>query len=108
MTNDLDFFLRDLADNKSLTAGAHTNPVIKTRLNAWLTERSRGLSPRNLAEANQNFVSFLKIACQTDVTAAKQNLTYDYFQRGLADQQRMRNEIAEVFDKIIKGIQTNR
>ena len=32
----------------------------------------------------------------------------DYFQRGLTDQQRTRNEIAEIFDRIIKDIQVNR
>jgi hypothetical protein len=108
LTNDLDYFLRDLAENKRLTPGAHVNPVIKTRLDAWLAERSRGLSPSSLAEVNRNFVSFLKIACQSDVTMARQYLTYDYFQRGLTDQQRTRNEIAEIFDRIIKDIQVNR
>lgn len=57
---------------------------------------------------NQNFIAFLKVACQADVTAEKPRLSYDYFQRGLAEQQQWRNQIAEVFDKIIKDIQTDR
>jgi hypothetical protein len=39
---------------------------------------------------------------------AKQDLASDYFQRGLAAQQRTRHEIAAIFDKTIKGIRPDR
>ena len=54
--------------------------------------------------ADANFISFLKVACQTDVTAARSQLTYDYFQRELADQQQDRDQMAKAFENIIKGM----
>jgi len=49
-------------------------------------------------------LSFLKLTCQADITAAQQQLTYDYFQRALADQQRERKELADVFSNIIDDL----
>jgi hypothetical protein len=40
--------------------------------------------------------------------AAQPRLTYDYFQRQLASQQQQRGEIADIFNKLIKGIQNGR
>ena len=108
LTDDLDSLLRDLAKNNRVGLGAYSNPVIKNRIDAWTSARSHRLSPRDLASVNQNFIAFLKVACQSDVAAEKPRVSYDYFQRALADHQRARNEIAEVFDRIIKDIQTDR
>jgi hypothetical protein len=104
LTTDLAAIIDDISRNSHLTRGAHNNPAFKNRIDSWLEERSRRLSPRDAASADQSFLSFLKITCQSDVTAARQNLTYDYFQRGLADQQRERDEIAKVFDEIIQNL----
>jgi len=57
---------------------------------------------------DQNFLSFLKVACRADTSAAQQHLTYDYFQRQLTNQQQQRGEIADIFDKIIKDLQKDR
>ena len=54
--------------------------------------------------ANANFLSFLKIACQSDVIAARQHMTYDYFQRKLADEQKSRDDMSKAFEDIIKVI----
>ena len=104
LTGDLANFLDDLAHNGHVTRGANSNPVIKNRIDSWLDDRAKRLSPRDAAMADQSFLSFLKITCQNDVTAARQHLTYDYFQRGLVDQQRERNEISGVFDEIIQNL----
>ena len=108
LTGDLGNFLVDLAKDSRVTAGAHTNPAIKSRIDQWQNDRKRRQSPKDAAQVNQNFISFLKIACRSDVTAAQQRLTYDYFQRQLASEQQQRGEIADIFDKIIKEIQQER
>ncbi len=104
LTNDLVAFLRDLGKNGKVSRGAHTNPLIKTRIDQWLDARSKRLSPRDAAMADQSMLSFLKVTCQSDITAAQARITYDYFQRQLADQQRERAEIAGVFSKIIENL----
>ena len=104
LTTDLAAIIDDLAKNSHITRGAHNNPAFKTRIDSGLQDRSKRLSPRDAAMTDQSFLSFLKITCQSDVAAARQHLTYDYFQRGLADQQRERDEIAKVFDEIIQNL----
>ena len=104
LTGDLSAFLRDIAEHGRVTPGIHNNPVIKTRIDQWHEERSKRLSPRDAAAANKSFLSFLKITCQSDVTAARHHLTYDYFLRALADQQRERDEISGVLGEIIENV----
>ena len=109
LTGDLDGFLTDLSKNKGrVTAGAHTNPAIKTRIDQWLAEKKKHLNPKDAASVDQNFLSFLKVACRSDTMAAQPRLTYDYFQRQLGVQQQQRGEIADIFDKIIKELQKDR
>jgi len=108
LTDDLAGFLNDLATNSRVTAGAHNNPIIKKRLDAWLEDRAKRLSPRDAAMANQSFLSFLKITCQTDTAAARPHMTYDYFQRKLTDQQKERDEMSKVFDQIIQNVRVDK
>jgi len=107
LTEDLIEFLNDLKDSK-VNSSQHTNPVIKNRIDAWLASKMRGLSPRDRLQADQSFLSFLKVTCQSDITAARGRMTYDFFQRALSEQQKQRAQIADIFDKIIKDIQNTR
>ena len=105
LTEALDNFFRDLFENKSrVTISQHTNPVIKTRISQWQDSKSRKLSVTDREVADANFISFLKIACQTDLADVQRSLTYDYFQRRLTEEQETRNEMAKAFTEIIKSI----
>ena len=108
LTGDLDKFLIDISKNNRVTPGVNTNPAIKTRIDQWLADKRKRLNPKDAATVDQNFLSFLKVACRSDIMAAKPRLTYDYFQRQLGEQEQGRGEIAEIFDKIIKDIQKDR
>jgi hypothetical protein len=108
LTTDLAAFLNDLAREKGINYGAHNNPAIRNRINAWVEARAKKLSPRDAAMADQSLISYLKVTCQTDVAAARQHITYDYFQRGLADQQRERDEIAGIFNEIIQNLRRDK
>ncbi len=101
LTTDLVTFLQDLGKDGRISRGIHMNPAIKNRVDQWVDAKSKHLSPHDAAMADQGLLSFLKLTCQADITAAQQHLTYDYFQRGLADQQRERKEISDVFGKSI-------
>ena len=108
LTGNLDNFLIDLSKNNRPTPGAHSNPAIRSRIDQWAADSKKRMNPKDAAAVDQNFISFLKIACRSDITAAQAHLTYDYFQRQLTEQQQQRGEIAEIFDKIIKEIQKDR
>ena len=105
LTGDLGDFFRDLGENKGgVTPGRHTNPVIKNRIDQWLADRSGNRSGADIGIANENFLSFLKVACQADVTAGRQHMSYDYFQRELVEQQQIRDQMSRAFAGIIKDI----
>ena len=105
LTGDLYDFFRDLDDNKGkVTPERHTNPVIKSQIDQWIASRTSNQSATDRNAANANFLSFLKVACESDVTAAKQHIGYDYFQRELADQQQARDEMAKAFEEAIKDL----
>lgn len=108
LTKDLVAFLRDLGKDGRIDRGTHTNPVIKTRIDQWLDAKAKRLSPRDASMADQSLLSFLKITCQSDITAVQQQVTYDYFRRHLDDQQRERTEIANYFGKIIENLRQER
>lgn len=102
LSEALDHFLRDLFEHQShVTISQHTNPIIKTRIAQWQESKSRKLSPADREIADANFISFLKVACQTDLAETQRFLTYDYFQRKLGEEQGMRSEMAKAFTEII-------
>jgi hypothetical protein len=105
LTNDLYDFVQDLSDNNGkITLGRHTNPIIKNRIDAWLEQKGNHASAEDAADADANFINSLKLACQTGIPQAQQQITYDYFRRELKDQIQGRNELANDFQAIIKGI----
>jgi hypothetical protein len=105
LTDDLYDFFRDMNENHGIvTRGRHNNPAIKDRIDDWLNEKSHSPSEEDAAEADANFVSFLKIVCQSDVTAAQGWITYDYFRRDLADQKQTRDEMTKAFQQIIRNL----
>jgi len=108
LTEDLGKFLMDLAKNNNLTPGLHTNPAIKNQIEWWIEGGKRKTNPRDAALADQNFLATMRTASQADLTAARPRLTYEYFQRALGDQQKQRNEITNIFDKIIGEIRKAR
>jgi len=106
LTNDLADFFEDLADNNGVvTMGRHTNPVIASQIDEWISSKHPNESAEDAAEADANFLSFLKIACKNDVTAAQTQITYDYFRRELADQKQARDEMSNDFQQIINSVQ---
>jgi hypothetical protein len=109
LTGDLAKVLMDLARNHSVTAGMHTNPAIKTQLDWWTANSKRGgLTSRDAATADQNFIAGLKNLSTADIAAARQNLTYDYFIHNLTEQQQQRKSITDVFDEILQDMRKAR
>jgi len=106
LTQDLEKFLNNLFGDHKIDSSLQSNSQIKSRIDNWMASRNKNMSPRDRQALNNNFISFLKVTCQSDIIAARSQLTYDYFQRQVEEQERGRKEMAEVFDKIIKNIQS--
>jgi len=103
-TYDLEWFMGEIGKKKWVKNTANANPLIRNRVDQWVAVRSKHLSPSDGAAADQNFLGALKGLCQADITAAQRQLTYDYFQRQLTNQQRDRQEMAEAFEKAIESL----
>jgi Trypsin-like peptidase domain len=108
LTEDLGKFLIDVSRKGRVDSGAHTNPAIRMRIDQWEKDKRKKMSERDATAVDQNFLGFLRSTCRADVIAAQPRMTYDYFQRKLSEQQRDRGEMAEIFDKMIKELQTGR
>jgi hypothetical protein len=54
--------------------------------------------------ADANFLTSLKIACETDILDAQSRITYDYFRRDLLDQKQERDEIAKTIERFIEEV----
>jgi hypothetical protein len=105
LTDDLYDFFKDLDENKmSVTLGRHNNPVIKNRIDDWLETKGNHPSAEDAADADASFISFLKIACMSDISAAQNQITYDYFRRELAEQKGTRDQMKDAFQQIIQGL----
>ena len=78
--------------------------MIKNQISQWQESKSHKLSLADRESADANFMSFLKIACQSDLVEAQRSVSYDYFQRRLTEEQETRNEMSKAFTEIIKSI----
>ena len=104
LTGQLGAYLEDLTSRPPVRLGAHNIPDIKNRIEAWLESRARATNERDTAGADQSLLSFLNVVCQADVKGARQHITYDYFQRKLAGQQKERDGIQRVFTEIVHNL----
>jgi hypothetical protein len=64
------------------------------------------MSAKDLAGALANLISYMKTACRADIISAQPQITYDYFQRKLADEQRDRTALSDIFEKGLAEFQT--
>ncbi len=102
LTGDLVKFVEDMSSG-AIHPEQHQNPVIRQRIDAWYEVRKRrGISRADVETANADLLSFLKIACQSDITQARRQFTYNYFQRELDTEKVDRNQLSELFAKLVK------
>jgi|GEM_PF-1059150 len=105
LTEDLDGFFEDIYKTRGkITVAQHTNPVIKARIAQWVDSKGKNMSAVDRHNADANFLSFLKVACQSDLATVRGRLAYDYFQRRLLDETETRTGMAKAFEKIINEI----
>jgi S1-C subfamily serine protease len=81
------------------------NPLISSHYADWMAAHRHHHSPEDVAQADTDFLAFLRNACEEDVTAAQSQITYDYFRRELADQQQERDEMAKGLGEFIQAVQ---
>jgi hypothetical protein len=106
LTADLYDFFRDLGEHKGrVTLTRHTNPILKDRIDDWVESKGHNHSMVDREEADANLISFLKIACMSDINAAQRQISFDYFVRQLADQQQTRGQMVKAFQEILHTVQ---
>lgn len=102
-TKDLGIFIADVTKvNGAPKMETYTSQEIASCFYRW--QQDLGPNPNAAAQgkANRNLVYALKTVSQSDVTAARQHITYDYFQRQLAQEQKARDDMAPVFKQLIE------
>jgi hypothetical protein len=104
LTDDFYNFFFELALNrKNFVPQWHGDALIRSRVDDWMTLKSQHPSPEDGAQADANFISFLKTACFSDINASQDEMTYDYFRRDLGDQRLIRGQMAGGFEGVIQA-----
>ncbi|HWB61122.1 MAG TPA: serine protease [Chthoniobacteraceae bacterium] len=104
-TGDLDHFLDELYEYGAVAAGDdYSSPAINNRIEEWEADRGSGLNAVDKKNIDANFYSAVRASCQADVAAARRQMFYDYFQRGLGEQQEIRDGMTKALDRVIKSL----
>jgi len=105
LTADLFDFFVGLADSKgSFKPNLDTNPIFKDQIDYWAEAIRDRPTPADRLAATANLISFFKRTCESDIATAQRQLTYDYFQRKLADQKQYRDEMAKGFGEVLNNV----
>jgi hypothetical protein len=105
LTADLYDFFVDLGDNKgAVPTGLQANPIFKERIDYWTEVNGRRPTLADRQAAAANLISFLKTTCESDVATARRQITYDYFQRKLAEQEQYRDAMAKAFGEMLNNL----
>jgi hypothetical protein len=63
------------------------------------------LSAADRSRTTQNFLSSIRSATMADITQAKQRLRYDFFRREVDEQAEIREQMYQLFDRLMKSKQ---
>ena len=106
LTDDLYDLLNDLVESRGdITRGRHTNPALKDGLQKWFQSQKSQQDWRGTfrSTGNEELVLFLKTVCAADIGMARRQISYDYFQRQLAEQKQYRDLMVKAFEEILLG-----
>ncbi|MES2570550.1 MAG: trypsin-like peptidase domain-containing protein [Verrucomicrobiota bacterium] len=107
LTRDLALLLDDIRDDGRLMPGRHQNKALSRSVQTYLERLGRQtrdrISPQDRLQNAQRFLSDMRSASQNDLRAAKQRISYDYFQRALGEEEQIRSRFREVFDRLVKA-----
>ncbi|MEP6673350.1 MAG: trypsin-like peptidase domain-containing protein [Chthoniobacter sp.] len=104
MTKDLIKLVNEADRTGRFTPDMTNNRAIRSRIEAWQGQFHGHMSKTDIDTANANFIGYLKSLCKSDVIAAHQSLTYDFFQRKLTEEERDRNALADIFNSAIQAV----
>ncbi|MDB6152754.1 MAG: hypothetical protein JWL90_1207 [Chthoniobacteraceae bacterium] len=105
LTRDLAQLLDDVRANHRVTPGRHQNSSMMRSVQTFLDRgTNRRLSSQDQLQNAQRFLSDMRFVSQTDVIAAKSRIGYDYFQRALADEEQIRAQFRDIFDRAFKSL----
>ena len=103
LTADFVGLWNDIARHHKITLKLHQNPSIKRPLSEFLNAiHSRKASPTSVDFARRNLISSLRVLSQSDLMEAKPRTIYDYFERALAEETKIRGELFKGLEAMIK------
>ncbi len=82
---------------------SYDSPAIRGALESFYTSRSLRSGLRYTAGSGQSLPALLHAASRNDLADAKMRCTYDFFRRQLEEEERNREEVLGVFDKMFRN-----
>ncbi|HYR59226.1 MAG TPA: serine protease [Chthoniobacteraceae bacterium] len=105
-TKDLMRLIRVMRDDARMNAGEFSNPAVNRTVRDFLqgTEKQK-LSAVDRTRATQNFLASIRSATMSDITQARQRLRYDFFRQSVEEQAEIREQMFQLFDRLLKSKQ---
>ena len=101
LTADLAAFLDKRIPTATPASATMRSNLQKYAMQTQSTSISQ-VTPEEQAQAMKHLITSLKAASQADVAVVGRQLTYDYFQKELERQQKARDAMAAMFDKMLE------
>jgi hypothetical protein len=101
-TAELVDLLNDLG-RRGRPTHSYDSAAIRGALNTFYMNRGPRPGLRSATGGGQSLPALLRAATRDDLAGAKTRCTYDFFRRQLDDEERNREEILGVFDKMFKS-----
>jgi Trypsin-like peptidase domain len=104
LTQDLIRLIGAMQQDAPIDPGIFRNTAISRPVKDFQVAMGKGsLSPPDRARVVQNFLAALRSATQGDIMQAKARFRYDFFRRAVTDEAKLRDQMHELFDKLLKA-----
>ncbi|HWB59128.1 MAG TPA: hypothetical protein VG733_06540 [Chthoniobacteraceae bacterium] len=104
-TDDLESVFRDIGSKAGIIAlGQYKSYAVQVCFEHWKSAQTGKLNEADRKKVDGILLTELKSISQADVTAARPHMSYDYWQRALAGQQKARDALDKGLDKLIARV----
>ena len=103
-TKDLARLIEAMRRDKPVNAGDFSNGAISRPVRDFAQSMEKQkLSPADRTRVTTGFLSSLRSATQGDIVQARQRLRYDFFRRAVEEEAEVRDQMHQLFDKMLKA-----
>ncbi len=106
LTKDLVKLISAMRGEGRMNAADFSSPAIGRPVRDFMEgAEKQKLSAADRSRTTQNFLASIRAATVGDITAARQRLRYDFFRKSVDEQAEIREQMYQLFDRLLKAKQ---